>query len=149
MESLSETAIRARVETKIFERGEEYWRHGAVLSVVKRGESLRAKVEGSDYEPYSVVIRWQSDGEVEATCDCPYAEEMGDWCKHIVAVLLEYDNEIVEELPPIREALQKLSQEQLLDLIVEASERNPEVHDTIIAVFNGEDLDDEDSEYDY
>ncbi|BCM92737.1 hypothetical protein IAD21_04619 [Abditibacteriota bacterium] len=150
MEPLGEAFIRDQAGGKIFARGEDYWRQGLVLSVVKRGQSLHGKVEGSDYKPYQVVIQWQSDGGVEATCSCPYGDEWDGWCKHIVAVLLEYENEPVEDQQPLSEVLKSLSKQELLDLLVAVSERKPEFYDAVVAVFNGEEIEEDDDEgYDY
>ena len=149
MEPLGEAAIRFRTDGKVFERGYDYWKRGAILSVVKSGNTLRAKVEGSDFKPYRVVINWQEDGSVEAQCNCPYAEDWDEWCKHIVAVLLQYDNEIVPEQASLSELLALLSKRELLDLLVTVGAQKSEFYDAIVAVVNGEDPGEEEDETDY
>ncbi len=143
MKPLGEAFIHDQVGGKIFERGENYWRQGAVLSLVKRGQTLHGKVEGSDDEPYRVTVSWQTDDEVKAVCTCPYSDEWGDWCKHIVAVLLKYEHETVSEQAPLSEVFNSLSKKELLDLLVAVSERKPDFYDVVVAVFNGEELEDE------
>jgi uncharacterized Zn finger protein len=54
--SLSEAAIRQQATAESFRRGEDYYRRGAVVSVVQRGNVLQAKVEGSQYKPYRVRV---------------------------------------------------------------------------------------------
>src|SRR5207302_10653383 len=84
---LSETTLRGLVPSKIFERGDGYCADGAVIEIAWRADALHAKVEGSEIDPYHVVVQSRGD-RLDATCDCSYAEEWGGWCKHVVATLL-------------------------------------------------------------
>jgi uncharacterized Zn finger protein len=52
--SLSEAAIRQQAIAESFRLGESYYRQGAVVSLVQRGDTLQAEVEGSQYEFYRV-----------------------------------------------------------------------------------------------
>lgn len=148
MEPLSESSILLRTDEKVFDRGEVLLASGAILSLAKRGDSLYAKVEGSDIKPYRVSVRQGEDGEVEAECSCPYGEEWGDWCKHIVAVLLAYahDDDAIEEQPSLEEWLEPYSREQLVELLIELSGRNPALYDEVVAVVTGEEPGDEDED---
>jgi hypothetical protein len=75
-------------EKKIIDRGEEYYKNGKIANFCADGLTRKATVIGS--EEYNVEITFNSNGElVSAKCDCPYAEK-GEYCKHMVAVLL-YD----------------------------------------------------------
>src|SRR6185295_2561276 len=49
-----------------FERGETYFRDGAVLEPVRQAMELRAQCEGSDYEPYQVSATLAKSGIVLA-----------------------------------------------------------------------------------
>ncbi|MFD0463370.1 SWIM zinc finger domain-containing protein [Microvirga aerilata] len=84
----------------MFERGREYWHHGAVSALVRRGDELTAEVEGSESVPYRVTIRLHDGGIAKASCTCPY--DWGGCCKHIVATLLAWadDPDAVMERPP-------------------------------------------------
>lgn len=78
------------VPFKIWQRGMDYYEDGAVsaLEEISPGE-WTATVEGT--ECYTVEISLNGD-EVEAwECDCPY--DMGDICKHIVAVVMAIRDE--------------------------------------------------------
>lgn len=78
------------VPFKIWQRGMDYYEDGAVsaLEETSPGE-WTATVEGT--ECYTVEISLNGD-EVEAwDCDCPY--DMGDICKHIVAVVIAIRDE--------------------------------------------------------
>jgi len=63
-----------------FERGERYYDRGAVIKPVSSGDGLRARCEGSSYEPYDVRVKLGSNGITDYSCP------RGDFCKHIVAV---------------------------------------------------------------
>jgi len=84
---LTEERVRALVPEKIFRRGDRYCESGAVLELARRGEVLHALVAGSREEPYMVQVTTRGD-RILARCDCPYVEGWGEWCKHVVAVLL-------------------------------------------------------------
>ncbi len=145
MEPLSESSILLRTNAKVFDRGEILRESGAIVSLAKRGDSLYAKVEGSDIKPYRVSVRSGENGEVEAEYSCPYGEEWGDWCKHIVAVLLAYahDDDVLEEQPSLEEWLEPYSREQLVELLLELARRNPALYDEVITGEEPEDKDDE------
>lgn len=73
------------VSFKIWQRGMDYYEDGAVAALEETlpGE-WTATVEGA--ECYTVKVLLDGD-EVEAwECDCPY--DMGDICKHVVAVVI-------------------------------------------------------------
>ena len=89
-------------------------------------------------------VRQTESGEVEANCSCPYGEEWGGWCKHIVAVLLAYaHDDDLEEQPSLEEWLEPYSREQLVELLLELNERNPALYDEVIAVVTGEEPEDD------
>ena len=85
---LTAALIRNLASSQAFSRGEEYYKAGAVSDLMRRGNSLRAQVEGSRYEPYQVTVDIDTGGVIGARCTCPY--EFGGYCKHVVAVLLAY-----------------------------------------------------------
>src|SRR3712207_2787731 len=90
--SLSIDAIRRGAGSpEVFQRGEAYRKRGAVTKATLRedGTILTADVEGSETEPYEVIVRFDRRGGIDdAECTCPYGEEWDGWCKHIVAMLL-------------------------------------------------------------
>jgi uncharacterized Zn finger protein len=128
---LSEAAIRQQATAESFRRGENYYRQGAVGSLVQRGNVLQAEVEGSQYEPYRVHITFDEGGITSADCSCPY--DWGGWCKHIVATLLaclEAPDEI-ELRPALDELLADLDREELQSLLLHLATRDPYVADEI------------------
>lgn len=130
---ITESQIRAGASAESFRRGQDYYRNGAVISLTRRGQTLEAEVEGSQYEPYRVTIELDQAGVTAAVCSCPY--DWGGWCKHIVAVLLaalDAPGE-VEVRSALADLLATLDREQLLALITALAKRNPGLTDQIEA----------------
>src|ERR1700749_3698933 len=98
---LTEAHIHELASGKSFERGETYYRDGAVLEPVRQAMELRAQCEGSDYEPYQVRATLAEDGIAEPSGTCPY--DYGGICKHVVALLLTYVHEpqAFRSIPPL------------------------------------------------
>ena len=122
---LTEAAVRPLARPQSFERGENYYEKGAVIEVVRRGSTLQASVEGSQYEPYQIRIELDNTGIVETACSCPY--DHGGICKHRVAVLLTgiRDPETVTDRPPVSDLLAELDRETLIDLFDDLLEEHP------------------------
>ena len=77
------TNFESFVESKIIERGLDYFQSGAVKKLDKVDENeFSAVVFGN--EKYSVYIKTNGKEIVEHECDCPY--DYGDVCKHKIAV---------------------------------------------------------------
>jgi hypothetical protein len=73
-------------DEKIIERGEAYYKKGKIANFYVDGLTRKATIIGSD--EYDVEITFNTNGQlVAAKCNCPYAER-GEYCKHMVAVLL-------------------------------------------------------------
>ncbi|WP_046863644.1 SWIM zinc finger family protein [Microvirga massiliensis] len=125
--SLDETSIRALATRESFERGRDYWRRGAVSTLVRRGDELTGEVEGSEIEPYHVTIRLYEGGVTNARCTCLY--DWGGYCKHIVAALLKFakDPDAVMERPSLRELLNSLDHGRLVDLIIRRLNSDPKL----------------------
>jgi len=134
--NLTEAMVRQHAAADSFSRGQEYYRQGAVVSLVRRGDTLRAEVEGSAPMPYRVVVTFDAADVTAATCSCPYASSgYGGWCKHIVAALLTYINapEQVEERPPLADLLAELDSATLRELLLDLVAHDPDVADRIEA----------------
>jgi uncharacterized Zn finger protein len=102
-----------------------------VVSLIQRGNVVEAAVEGSQYEPYRVRITFDEGGVTSTICSCPY--DWGDWCKHIVAVLLacQRASDVIEVHPTLDEMLSGLDREQLRDVLLGLSVKYPSVVDEI------------------
>lgn len=84
-------------EKNILERGYRYYSENAVGNLDISADMIRADVTGS--EDYEVEISLDDDGGVaEMYCSCPYADD-GRYCKHMAAVLYEWEeNPEVDDL---------------------------------------------------
>lgn len=124
---LTEAHVRELASEKSFERGQQYYRDGAVLEPVRQAWELRAQCQGSDYEPYQVSATLAEGGIAETSCTCPY--DYGGICKHVVALLLTYVHEphAFRSIPPLSVLLAGRSREELIALIGEMVERKPEL----------------------
>ncbi len=131
MPDFSETLIRRHSSPESFRRGQEYYRQGSVISLLRRGQELGAKVAGGQFTPYDVRVVFDEAGIVEASCSCPY--EWGGLCKHIVATLLAcvHEPESVRELPVLEEVLSGLNKGELKDLLLKLAERDPSLTEII------------------
>ncbi|MFB6233987.1 MAG: SWIM zinc finger domain-containing protein [Halopenitus sp.] len=129
--SLTEATVRRLARTQSYDRGEDYYEQGAVLDIAKRGETLRAEVEGSQYEPYQVTVELGDSGVVDTECSCPY--DHGGICKHRVAVLLTYlrDPEAVTTHPPVSELLADCDRDTLYEVLVDLLDDRPELVDDV------------------
>lgn len=130
---LTEAQIRQEASAESFARGAEYFRRGAVGTLILRGDQLHAEVEGSEYEPYRVTVSFDPAGARAASCTCPY--DWGGWCKHIVATLLAFAAQPnnVERRPPLAELLAGLDREQLVAVLLRLAEDEAALVDAIEA----------------
>jgi superfamily II DNA or RNA helicase len=92
MISLTHDQIEKALDSNTFKRGLQYYKKGRVidLSVSQDGTSIEGEVQGSELEPYQVMIELSYEKktnslEVEGECNC----FVGYNCKHVAALLLE------------------------------------------------------------
>lgn len=128
------------VESKIYHRGEDYYRSGHVESVDWDGSHVTVEVSGSEEDPYLVELDFSADGEIETwSCDCPY--DWGPVCKHTVAALLAIRAEPPGETPKkkadkkidIRAVVEKAEKEQLAALVLEHCQEDPRFQSQVLS----------------
>lgn len=131
---LTETTIIQYASEESLVRGRTYYRQGVVLSLVKRGMTLRGDVQDKELLPYIVRCSFGSNGAITATCTCSY--DGSGWCKHIIATCLAaiHQPEKIEERSTIEALLSDLNREQLQKILVKLIEREP----ALIEVIEGE-----------
>ncbi|MGC9396333.1 MAG: SWIM zinc finger family protein [Anaerolineae bacterium] len=124
---ITQTMIQQATTAQSFARGEDYYATGAVLELVRRGDTLYAEVAGSAYEPYRIEITFTETGVNSAFCTCPY--DWGGWCKHIVAVLLAAADapDTVEARPTVDVLIEALDAAQLRAVVQALVARHPEL----------------------
>lgn len=128
---LTEATVRELSRSQSYERGQSYYEQGAVSDPIRRGEIIRAYVEGSQYQPYTLTIKFDDAGVARTNCSCPY--DHGGICKHCVAVLLMYirDPGRISHQQPIVEMIAEADRDTLEDLLVDLVDSRPEVAEWI------------------
>ncbi len=124
---ITRAMIQHSTTAQSFARGEDYYATGAVLELVRRGDTLYAEVEGSSSEPYEVEVTFDEQGISDAYCTCPY--DWGGWCKHIVAVLLAVAEapDRIKVRSTVESLIETLDASQLRDVVLTLVERHPKL----------------------
>ncbi|NIA06582.1 MAG: hypothetical protein GWP14_02925 [Actinobacteria bacterium] len=86
---ITKAKLKRATDSRSWERGENYFRQGRVGPLLTDGQTLMAKVSGR--RNYQVRL-WAQDNQVDGECSCPMGDA-GVFCKHCVAVGLEYLNQ--------------------------------------------------------
>lgn len=151
------------IDKKILSRGRDYFENDCVLSIEETGDNeYEAEVEGT--ELYTVDIELDDEGNIlDTVCDCPY--DMGEYCKHQVAVFLtlrDMKNDLTREdshsnpqpskadskpaarkagkTPDIHKILAERTKEELVEFLVNVAAQYEEIKQRIeLDFFNGND----------
>ena len=92
--SINEKLIRAACSPTIYKRGGEYFREGRV-HLKKRGDNhISAAVD--DERIFTVDVNFDDTKVTKSFCTCPYYQTMRSPCKHIIAALMQYRQELAE-----------------------------------------------------
>ncbi|MBH8563924.1 SWIM zinc finger domain-containing protein [Nostoc sp. CENA67] len=128
---ISEFTIRRHTNAKSFQRGEAYYKAGAVHAVTQRNNQFQAEVAGHEAKPYRVSLVFDDQGLTSANCTCAY--NFDGWCKHIVATILFClrQPELIEQRPTLEELLDSLDHLQTQRLVEELVTRYPQLIETI------------------
>jgi len=124
--NIPDEQIEERAIPQSLKKGKNYYRNGRVGNCVQRGNTLEASVQGSQYAPYHVEVECSEDGGIQTTwCTCPY--DWGGDCKHVVAVLLMWQNAPgqFQEKETVENTLENRSREELQKLVELMLEREP------------------------
>lgn len=133
---ITELSLSRYANLKSLEKGESYYKTGAVLSIANRGNLIQAVVSGNEPQPYQVGVTFNRERISKVNCTCKY--ENDGWCKHIVAALLVClrDPEKIEELPTLEELLNRLNLVQTQNLLQELVTQEPDLLDRIELIIN-------------
>ena len=117
--------IQCRCTEQSFTRGLEYFHAGAIGNPVLHGWRLSATCQGTETNPYHVIVELVPTTIAATACSCPYTGT-GD-CKHIVALLLTYVEtpEIIYSVDALFAALAEKPKSSLLQIISELLQRTP------------------------
>ena len=93
MSIITEKRLRSMADSARFQRGQDYFRGGAVTGLRQYQGRVSATVAGSrDYQ----VRLWEEDGKLKFECSCPDGMDYA-FCKHCVAVGLALLEEAGDE----------------------------------------------------
>ncbi|MEF8799086.1 MAG: hypothetical protein V5A79_06705 [Candidatus Bipolaricaulota bacterium] len=110
-----------------YDRAVRYLRQGRVEKLNIKGESVKAKVRGSQL--YEVRLELD-EPDFDAICTCPY--DWGGYCKHIVATLLklseknseEFETSDEERAAKVEETLRQATGKELRSFLRREFKRN-------------------------
>jgi len=85
---VDQEALAELAPERIIARGVRYFEEHRVMLVARDGDRLDAQVEGSERDPYDVVVEADEEGTLFFECTCPY--DYSPVCKHAVAALLKH-----------------------------------------------------------
>jgi len=110
-----------------FQRGQKYFDKGAIYDQRRQGMTLRSKCSGSQAPFYRQEVEFDSKGIKAADCSCPVGG--GGYCKHAVALLLTWvnDSDSFQEVESFDAALEKRSKAELIVLIKQMLEQEPDL----------------------
>ena len=146
LESLRREDIMELADSaQIFHQGEEYYESGAVYNFSASGATIAAQVR-CETGSYTVKIDG-SAGSLQIYCSYPYK---GRVCPHAIAVLLYYLNskelnskelnskelepiDVEYIADPLEQTLEKMTQQELLGLVLQLSREKNEVRRALLA----------------
>jgi len=121
---LTEAQVRKLATPQSFERGQRYFKDGAIVEPLLQGNELRAECAGSDDEPYELSVEFDKKGVAEMDCTCPY--DQGGACKHLVALLLTCirQPQAIRRLDSLDKILAERGKEELIAIIKQMVKRD-------------------------
>ena len=124
---IKESAVRRWTDEVYFQRGKSYFEQGAIYDQRRQGMTLKSKCSGTQAPFYRQEVLFNSKGIASAECSCPVGD--GGRCKHVVALLLTWvnDPDSFKEIEAIDTALQKRSKADLITLIQQMLEQEPDL----------------------
>jgi hypothetical protein len=130
--------FKKTIPDQILTRGRSYIDNILDLSFDDDEGVWEAQVEGTDV--YDVRVEQDASGSLICTCTCPY--DMGDYCKHVAAVLYSIEDNFPDALmttprkraakrktrhDKLREGLEKATREQLVTILLDLAAQNKEL----------------------
>ncbi|HHV75109.1 MAG TPA: hypothetical protein GXX41_10830 [Thermoanaerobacterium sp.] len=134
------------IDKTILNRGYDYYINDNIVEVYKRRDNEYIfQIQGSgDYE---VIVKINNDGEIiYSECDCPY--DFGPICKHQVAAyfklfeIINNKNNIIHikenaiDQFSIKEVLNNLSKEELIKIIMDITENDEALKNSLIVRYS-------------
>lgn len=120
----------------IWQRGQNYYRDGNILEIRYHGNSVTAKIEGTEIYHVSVTLDERANRIEDFSCDCPYGED-GTPCKHLAALLCALEDtddkfSKKETEPAFEQIVELLSTEQMRQLLIQFAQEDSFVWEKIL-----------------
>lgn len=124
---IKESAVRRWTDAVYFQRGQDCFEQGTIYDQRRREMTLKSKCSGTQAPFYHQKVLFNSKGIEYAECSCPVGT--GGRCKHVVALLLTwvYEPDSFQEVEAIEAALEKRSKAELIILIQQMLEQEPDL----------------------
>ncbi|MDZ5473296.1 hypothetical protein SM124_16380 [Bacillus sp. 31A1R] len=135
------------IDKTIFDRGYSYYLEGNVVDAFEKGENEYIfYIEGTD--DYEVLVEIEDGGDIlHSECDCPY--DFGPVCKHEVAAFFQLSSMLnavtteTESKPSkrttIQEVLTNLSKEELINIIINITNKDATLENSLIVRYSNGD----------
>jgi len=124
---ITEADIMHWTNSAYFQRGQNYYRMGAIYNQLRQGMAIKSQCSGSYQDFYRQEVEFNEKGILSADCSCPVGD--GGYCKHAIALLLTWvnDPDSFAELEALDRSLEQRSKEELIALIKEMLGQAPEL----------------------
>jgi uncharacterized Zn finger protein len=125
---LHRDAVARLAGSAILSRGERYYQEGRVQSLTVNGAALSGVVVGTETYEARIVVKGDT---LAYACSCPFSGESELFCKHLVALSLEWlsrggVNQTDGALQQLSVRLSALEAPLLVTLLLELARRSPE-----------------------
>lgn len=122
-----------------FKRGQGYYASGAIYEQRREGMKIKSKCSGSQAPFYRQEVIFNSKGIESAECSCPVGD--GGHCKHTIALLLTWvnDPDSFQKTEALDAILDKRSKPELIAIIKEMLEQEPDLESLLDLPIIGED----------
>ena len=109
-------------QKRILDRGYDYYFDERVEDLRINSNRIKAVVSGTDF--YHVEIKLNGNQIIGMFCDCPYAQD-GHNCKHMVAVLYEWQLRVTHPEIDSSQLVEDASEEDVRSFLVKMLENDP------------------------
>ncbi len=135
---LTRTHAQNWTDKTYFQRGQNYYEQGTIYEQRREGMKIKSKCSGSQAPFYRQEVMFNSKGIESADCSCPVGS--GGHCKHTIALLLSWVNnpDSFQEVEAIDTLLEKRSKAELIALIKEMLEQEPDLESLLDLPFAAE-----------
>ena len=114
-------------QKRILDRGYDYYFDDRVEDLRINSNRIKAVVNGTDF--YHVEIKLNGNKIIGMSCDCPYAED-GHNCKHMAAVLYEWQLSATHPVIDNSKLVKEASEEDVQSFLIQVLNDQPSLVET-------------------